>query len=158
MDEISIIPYAPEYQPDFQRLNIAWISAMFAVEKHDLEQLEQPEIHILPNHGAIFLARFSNEIVGTVAMVNTTEGSGPIESFELAKMSVTPAVQGRGAGQLLALAAIDYARQMGAKRVWLESNRKAQTAIRLYERVGFREVPLRPSLYTRADICMEMYL
>ncbi len=153
MNEISIIPYAPEYQPDFERLNVAWISASFTLEEHDLEQLQHPEAHILPNNGAIFLAKFNNEIVGTVAMVNTGENT-----YELAKMSVTPAVQGRGAGKLLALAAIEYARQMGATMVWLESNRKAKTAINLYHRVGFQEVPMRPSLYTRADICMEMTL
>lgn len=158
MNEISIIPYAPEYQPDFERLNVAWISAMFAVEEHDLEQLQHPETHILPNHGAIFLAKRGDEIVGTVAMVNTSDDLTKVTSFELAKMSVTPAAQGLGIGKLLALAAIDYARQIGAKMVWLESNRKAAAALILYERVGFQEVPLRPSLYTRADVCMELYL
>lgn len=158
MNELSIIPYTSVYQPDFLRLNVAWISTMFVVEPHDLEQLEHPEDHILPNGGAIFLARLNNETVGTVAMVNTSEDPDMITSFELAKMSVTPPAQGRGAGQLLALAAIDYARRAGAKLVWLESNRKAETAIRLYRRVGFQEVPLRPSLYTRADICMELHL
>lgn len=158
MNDIAIIPYAPQYQPDFERLNVAWISAMFAVEEHDLEQLQHPEIHILPNRGAILLARLNDEIVGTVAMINTSEDPATVTSFELAKMSVTPAAQGLGIGKLLALAAIDYARQVGAELVWLESNRKAKTALILYERVGFREVPLRPSLYTRADVCMELHL
>ncbi len=153
MNTITIVPYSPEYQPDFERLNIAWISELFAVEPHDVEQLNDPETHILPNNGAIFLAKQNDEIVGTVAMVNTGGGT-----FELAKMSVTPAVQGRGAGQLLALAAIDYARQQNAALIWLESNRKAAAALRLYERVGFREVPLIPSPYARADIRMEMAL
>ncbi|WP_020606694.1 GNAT family N-acetyltransferase [Spirosoma spitsbergense] len=153
VNDLSVIPYSPEYQGDFKRLNVAWISALFALEPHDLEQLDHPEIHILPNNGAIFLAQSNGNIVGTVAMIKTGEGE-----FELAKMSVTPAVQGRGAGNLLALAAIDYARGQNARVVWLESNRKAQTALRLYERVGFREVPLIPSPYARADIRMEMVL
>lgn len=153
MNAIAIIPYTPEYQPDFKRLNVAWISALFALEPHDLEQLDHPEMHILPNNGAIFLAQQDGAIVGTVAMIKTGE-----DEFELAKMSVTPAVQGQGAGNLLALAAIDYARQQRAHLVWLESNRKAQAALRLYERVGFREVPLIPSPYARADIRMEIVL
>lgn len=153
VNAISVIPYSPEYQPDFKRLNVAWISALFTLEPHDLEQLDHPEIHILPNNGAILLARLDSEIVGTVAMIKTGEGE-----FELAKMSVTPAVQGRGAGNLLALAAIDYARQQQARVVWLESNRKAEAALRLYERVGFREVPLIPSPYARADVRMELVL
>jgi len=153
MNDVSIIPYEPRYQPDFKRLNIAWISELFRVEAHDLEQLDQPEIHILPNSGQILLAKWGDDIVGTVALVPPGD-----RVYELAKMSVTPTVQGKGIGKLLALAAIDYARQLGAKLVWLESNRKAVAAVELYKRIGFVEVPLRPSLYTRADICMEMSL
>jgi putative acetyltransferase len=156
---LTIIPYEPRYQPDFKCLNVAWISQMFKLEDHDLEQLDQPETHILPNNGQIFLAKLGDDIVGTVAMVRDQPrpDAPDVVSYELAKMSVTPDVQGRGAGQLLAEAALDFARQQGAAMVWLESNRKAAAAIRLYERVGFQEVPLRPSLYTRADICMEIW-
>ena len=153
MSDLSIIPYSAKYQPDFKRLNVAWISVLFTVEPHDLEQLDDPETHILPNDGAIFLARLHSEIVGTVAMIATGNGE-----FELAKMSVTSAVQGRGTGEQLALAAIGYARSQNAHTVWLESNRKAEAALRLYKRVGFVEVPLRPSPYTRATVCMELKL
>ena len=153
MNDVFIIPYAPEYQPDFKRLNVAWISELFTVETHDLEQLDHPEDHILPNSGQILLARSGGEIIGTAAMIATENNT-----FELAKMSVAPAFQGRGIGKLLAVAAIDYARQAGARLVWLESNRKAETALELYRRVGFAEVPLKPSPYTRADVCMELTL
>ena len=153
MNDVSIISYTPEFQPDFKRLNVAWISELFQVEEHDLEQLDHPEEHILPNGGHILLAQSGGEIVGTVALIATGN-----DTYELAKMSVTPGFQGKGIGKLLALAAIDYARQAGARMVWLESNRKAKTALELYRRVGFVEVPLRPSLYTRADVCMEINL
>ncbi len=155
---MTIIPYEPKYQVDFKRLNVEWISAMFQIEDHDVEQLDHPEMHILPNGGQIFLAcratgDRAGDIVGTVAMVSD---NAEHSSYELAKMSVSPSAQGQGVGQKLAEAALDYARQMGAASVWLESNRKAAAAIRLYHRVGFREIPLRPSPYTRADICMEI--
>ncbi|MGF7215522.1 ribosomal protein S18 acetylase RimI-like enzyme [Spirosoma lacussanchae] len=153
MNDISIIYYQPQYQPDFKRLNIAWISESFTVEEHDLEQLDHPETYILPNGGQILLAKQGDEIVGTAAMVPTGEGT-----YELAKMSVASALRGQGVGKLLALGAIAYAREVGATLIWLESNRKAVAAIELYKRVGFVEVPLRPSPYTRADICMEMRL
>lgn len=153
MNDVSIILYAPEYQPDFKRLNVAWISELFTIEQHDLEQLDHPEDHILPNGGQILLAQSGGEIVGTAALIATGN-----ETFELAKMSVAPAFQGRGIGKLLAVAAIDNARQAGARLVWLESNRKATAALELYRRVGFVEVPLKPSPYTRADVCMELAL
>lgn len=158
MTDISIIPYAPEYQPDFKRLNIAWISQYFTVEPHDEEQLDHPEEHVLPNDGQIFFAKNGEEIVGCTAMVNTGAPDRGNPVFELAKMAVSPTMQGRGIGKLLALAAIDYARQLGVKTVWLESNRILTPALTMYERVGFREVPGVPTPYARADIRMELYL
>ncbi len=153
MNDVSIIPYGPEYQPYFEQINVAWISEHFTVEAHDLEQLEHPEEHILPNGGQILLAQSGGQIIGTVALIATENNT-----FELAKMAVVPAFQGQGIGKLLALVAIDYARQAGAQMVWLESNRKAKAALELYRRIGFVEVPLRPSPYTRADVCMELTL
>lgn len=153
MTDISIVPYAPEYQPDFKRLNIEWISRYFAVEPHDVEQLDQPEKFIMPNDGQIFFARMGTEIVGCVAMVNTGA-----TGFELAKMAVSPTVHGRGIGKMLCLTAIDYAKQVGIHLIWLESNRILTPALTMYASVGFREVPSVPTPYSRADIRMEMQL
>ncbi len=153
MNDVFIIPYSPEYQPDFKRLNTEWISRFFTVEPHDLEQLDHPEIYIMPNDGQIFFAGIGNEIVGCVAMVNMGE-----TGFELAKMAVSPTTQGKGIGKKLCLAAIDYARQLGVKTIWLESNRILTPALTMYASVGFREVPSVPTPYSRADIRMEMAL
>jgi putative acetyltransferase len=153
MNDVSIIPYGPRYQPDFKRLNLEWISQYFTVEAHDLEQLDRPDSHVLPNDGQIFFALLNEEVVGCVAMVNTGESG-----FELAKMAVSPTAQGKGIGKKLCLAAIDYARQLGVKTIWLESNRALTPALTMYESVGFREVPSIPTPYARADIRMEMSL
>ncbi|GAB3951350.1 hypothetical protein GCM10028805_31290 [Spirosoma harenae] len=153
MDTITIIPYSPIYQPDFKRLNLEWISRYFKVEPHDIEQLDHPEEHVLPNDGQIFFAKINDEIVGCVAMVNMGESG-----FELAKMAVSPCAQGKGIGRKLCLAAIDYAKQLGIKTVWLESNRILTPALTMYASVGFREVPSVPTPYSRADIRMEMQL
>lgn len=158
MNDVSIIPYQAVYQPDFKRLNIEWISRFFAVEPHDLEQLDHPETYVLPNNGQVFFFRIGNEIVGCVAMVNTSTPPQAFTEFELAKMAVSPAAQGKGIGKKLCVAAIDYARQLGVKTIWLESNRKLIPALTMYASVGFREVPRVPTPYSRADIRMEMTL
>lgn len=158
MNDISIIPYAPAYQPDFKRLNIEWISRYFTVEPHDLEQLDHPETYILPNDGQIFFAKMGDDIVGCVAMINTGSPDRGETGFELAKMAVSPTAQGKGIGKKLCLAALDYARKVGVKTVWLESNRVLTPALTMYASVGFREVPSVPTPYTRADIRMEMTL
>ncbi len=158
MNDVSIIPYSPDYQADFKRLNIEWISKFFSVEPHDLEQLDHPEVHVMPRNGQIFLAKIGDTVVGCVAMVNTGTPEQGITEFELAKMAVSPTTQGQGIGKKLCLAAIDYARELGVKKVWLESNRILTTALTMYASVGFHEVPSIPTPYARADIRMEMVL
>lgn len=158
MNQVSIIPYEPIYQPDFKRLNVEWISHYFTIEPHDLEQLDHPETYILPNNGQIFFAKLGDEIVGCVAIINTASPEQGASSFELAKMAVSPTAQGRGIGKLLCMAAINHARQLGVKTIWLESNRKLTPALTMYASVGFREVPSIPTPYTRVDIRMEMRL
>lgn len=153
MNPLTIVSYSPEYQPDFKRLNIAWISQHFTVEPHDLEQLDYPEMYVLPDGGQIFFARTDDEIVGCVAVINMQESG-----FELAKMAVSPGVQGQGIGRKLCQAAIEYVRQLGVNTLWLESNRKLSPALAMYRQVGFVEVPAVATPYARADIRMEMTL
>ena len=57
MEPVLIIAYLPVYQSGFRRINVEWISDMFTLEPHDLEQLDYPDVHMLPNGGAILLAR-----------------------------------------------------------------------------------------------------
>ena len=148
---VNIIRYEPRYQADFKRINVAWIQEAFVVEPHDLEQLDHPEIYILPNGGEILLAEYQGEIIGTVAIVRTGA-----HEFELAKMGVSSSARGLGAGKILCHAAIEYARNAGAALLWLESNRKAVTAIHIYRAEGFVEKPMLPTPYARADIRMEL--
>jgi ribosomal protein S18 acetylase RimI-like enzyme len=72
-------------------------------------------------------------------------------------MAVSERYQGRGVGRLLMDAAIAAARAKGARRLFLETNGKLVTAIRLYETAGFVHVErATPSEYDRSDVCMEM--
>ena len=153
MNHVTIIPYSPQHQAAFKQINVDWITDLFAVEAHDLEQLDHPELHILPNDGEILLAKKDGIVLGTVAIIRTGA-----DEFELAKMGVAKEARGLGMGRLLCEAAIDYARDKGARRVWLESNKRAAVAVQLYERVGFVHIPLRNSPYARADVHMELLL
>jgi putative acetyltransferase len=150
---IEILNYQHRYQPDFKRLNIAWIERYFRVEPHDEEQLDNPEKYILTDGGQVFLARLGDDIVGTVALVKVDE-----QTYEMAKMAVSEAHQGLGIGKKLCLHLINEARAMGIKRLYLESNRILTPALTLYASVGFVEVPVPESPYQRADIAMELML
>ena len=151
MSAISIVGYQDAFAEDYKRLNLQWIEKYFRVEQHDLEQLDDPGEYIIWKGGYILFALDENKVVGTCALIRT----GPAE-FEMAKMAVDPAAQGKQIGKLLGLAAIEKARAEGAKRIWLESNRILTTALNLYLKLGFVEIPLGETPYQRADIRMEL--
>ena len=81
--------------------------------------------------------------------------------FEVAQMAVTESAQGKGIGRRVLEKTIAEARASGARRLYLETNRKLATAIRLYESLGFKHIPperIVPSVYARADVFMELLL
>jgi putative acetyltransferase len=153
MNGIVIVPFRSELAADFRRLNLAWIERFFAVEEPDRKVLDDPERAIVKKGGMIFFALDENgAVVGTVAMVRTGDAR-----CELAKMAVAPTHQCRGIGELLGLACKEWAKNSGIRTVFLETNSRLANAIRLYERLGFRDAAdPHPSDYSRADVFMEM--
>lgn len=151
---IEVISYERAYASDFARLNYEWLEQYFSVEDHDIEMLENPEQYIIQPGGQIFLATINRRAVGTVALIVLDE-----DTFELAKMAVSPEFKGKKIGKRLMLCAIDYAIKVGKKRLILESNTKLTPALNLYLKMGFKIIPLDPnSPYHRANIRMEMIL
>ena len=83
----------------------------------------------------------------------------PEDTYELAKMGVSTEAQGMGIGYQLGQAVIDKGRQVGAKRLYLESNTRLQPAIQLYYKLGFEKLTQSlPSPYKRSNIQMELWL
>jgi len=150
-EEIIITDYDPKYAPDFRQLNVEWIEKYFTVEKHDLEELNNPEANIISKGGYILFALYNDKVVGTCALIKTGD-----REYYLAKMGVTPAMHGKQIGKKLGLACLEKAKAAGARRVWLESNRILVPAISLYRRLGFMEIPIDHTPYARADIRMEI--
>ncbi len=152
-EAVEILEYRPEFKADFKRLNVEWIEKYFALEPTDFQQLDHPE-HLLEAGGCILLARLNGEIVGTVGLEK--DPGGP--SFALIKMAVTERVQGKQVGKKLGLAAIEWARRAGAKRLWLESNTRLTPALTLYRKLGFHKVESTPTPFARSNIKLEMEL
>ncbi|NEM99477.1 GNAT family N-acetyltransferase [Pontibacter burrus] len=150
---VTIVDFTPEHAASFRELNEEWITRYFVMEEADYKSLSDPQSYILDKGGFIVMAEHNNEIVGTCALLN--EGNGV---YELAKMAVTPKAQGLKIGKKLGLAILEKARQVGASKVYLVSNRTLGPAISLYRSLGFGEVPMPPSIYARADIKMEIEL
>ncbi len=132
---------------DFRQLNLEWIEKYFTVEPHDLEQLGHPREHIIDPGGEILFGLIEGQVAGVCAIVKT--GSA---EFELAKMCIAPQFQGRGLGEAICRQAVATARGMGARRVWLASNRILKPALRVYEKLALQGIhrsrdALRPNQY-----------
>jgi purine-nucleoside phosphorylase len=150
-DAVRIIDWSPQHQEAWKNLNIAWISRDYEVEQIDLDTLDFPEKYFISDGGAVLLAERDGEILGTVALQPFGEGR-----FELAKMTVAENARGLKIGEKLGWAALERARALGARSVFLYSNTKAYQAINLYFKLGFRVVPLDSQEFKRANIQMEV--
>ena len=152
---VEIVDYRHEYLMTFKRLNIMWINSHWSLEPHDLEVLNDPDGSILSKGGHIFVALVDGEPMGVVALCRM---DGTQYDFELAKLAVDPASRGTGIGEKMCRAALDRAVQLGAKKIFLESNTILKPAIGLYRKLGFTELKEYQPAYERGDIQMELTL
>jgi GNAT superfamily N-acetyltransferase len=147
---IEIVPFRPDLAEHFSRLNYEWIERLFVIEAADRKVLDNPEAAIIAQGGMIFFALENGEVLGTGAAIRIDA-----HRFELAKMGVTPAAQGRGLGRLIGEAAINFARDAGARQIELLTNSSLTPAITLYEKLGFEHRPMpADSAYVRSDVYM----
>ena len=151
--EVRIIDFSDDLAPAFHALNAEWIERMFSMEPRDLDILTHPRERIIDKGGFILFAADEDAVIGTVALMPAGDGS-----FEVTKMSVTPAAQGRKVGELLLIALLDRASALGIDRIHLLTNSLCAPAIHLYEKIGFVHDPAIMQAYgaeyARCDVAM----
>lgn len=153
--KVKIVDYEPAYQQAFKDLNVEWISTYFKMEEADYKALDNPQGYILDNGGHILVALYDDVPVGVCALIKMND---PEYGYELAKMAVSPAAQGKSIGWLLGNAILEKAKALGARKVYLESNTILKPAINLYHKLGFEKIVGHPSPYERCNIQMERTL
>ncbi|WP_220417438.1 bifunctional helix-turn-helix transcriptional regulator/GNAT family N-acetyltransferase [Dyadobacter frigoris] len=153
--QVRIVDYRREYQLAFRNLNQEWISAYFKMEESDFKALDDPEGYILNKGGKILVALYKEEPLGVCALIKMDD---PDYDFELAKMAVSPKAQGKSIGWLLGQAIISKAKELGASKIYLESNTILKPAINLYHKLGFQKVAGRITPYERCNIQMELII
>lgn len=147
----EVVTYREEYREDFERLNRAWIEQYFVLEEADREVFRDPAAAIIHPGGQIFFVRERDEVLGTCAVIPHEPGV-----YEIAKMAVAPEARGKGYGDLLMNACVEFSRRAGASKVVIVSNTVLAPAIRLYEKHGFVRVPLdEHERFARANIRLE---
>lgn len=104
--------------------------------------------------GPLWVATKDSEIIGTVS------GLAEPDRFYIRSMAVKPAVQGSGIGSLLLKTAEEFAKRHGFSLAYLYTTYHLRSAIRLYERNGYKTIRESPpeEFFGTAGIEMEKIL
>jgi GNAT superfamily N-acetyltransferase len=156
MESLIFRPFQAGDETAFRELNEAWIQQFFSIEPKDRDVLGDPAGHILRPGGEIVMAILGDHTIGCCALLAMGNGS-----FEIGKMAVSEQSRGLGIGRRLLARVIERAREIGAKRLYLETSTNLPNAIHLYEAQGFVHLPperVRQSPYARSNVYMEMFL
>jgi GNAT superfamily N-acetyltransferase len=89
-----------------------------------------------PPHGALLLAEQDGGFLGCVALRKFSD-----DACEMKRLYVVPASRGHGVGRPLVEGIIARARQLGYKRMVLDTLPSMKEAHRLYNSLGFKPIP-----------------
>jgi GNAT superfamily N-acetyltransferase len=91
----------------------------------------------MPLSGSVlgFVWEIDGRLVGNVSLLPFTHESRRIHL--LANVAVDPAYRGEGIGKALTSQALQFSRQVGVRELWLQVKRDNDSAIRMYEQLGF---------------------
>jgi len=153
-DAVVIHDWKPEYAEDFKRINAEWIETMFTMEPVDQAILDDPQGRLIDPGGRIWMVSHPQlGMIGACALRKAQDGW-----YELTKMGVSESARGLGVGRILLDHAIEEARIMQVKTLYLLTNHRCEAAIHLYEKVGFvhdEEIKaLCSGGYERCDVTM----
>jgi GNAT superfamily N-acetyltransferase len=130
----------------------AWLQEDLCFQGFDAELATLPGRYAPPD-GRLFLACRDGVPVGCVALRRFDAESG-----EVKRLYVQPADRGHGVAHALSAAVVEAAREIGYRRLVLDTLDRMTAARQLYAATGFREIPA----YYETPICgtrfMELFL
>jgi GNAT superfamily N-acetyltransferase len=151
---MRIVDFEPRHAEAWRTLNEAWIRKHFALEPADEEVLGDPVGTVIAPGGHIFMAEDDDgAAIGCVGLKAMADGG-----FEVIKMTVSETARGTGLGRDLMQACIEQAIDLGALRLYLETNSALAPAIGLYRAMGFVDLPKQDTPYARCDVWMALML
>ena len=113
----------------------AWVSVDLSFQDFAGELKRLPGDYAPPG-GVLFLAWSEALPAGCIAVRRIDDGD-----CEMKRLYVRDAFRGLSAGERLAREAIEWARAKGYRRMLLDTLPSMRSAHRLYERLGFVEIP-----------------
>lgn len=87
------------------------------------------------NKDRFWFAELNGEIIGAIAIVGHSADQAQLRWFIL-----QPEYRGMGLGQKMLQEALQYAREKGFRKLFLETTADQEKAIRMYRKAGFRKV------------------
>jgi ribosomal protein S18 acetylase RimI-like enzyme len=152
MEALEIKKYEEHYQQQFKEISLEWLHGYGLYEEADADLIENPQKYIHAG-GFIFLAHYTQKVVGTVSLIPSENNT-----FEIMKLGVLEGYKGLGIGRTLMQVCIDICKEKKAHRITLETSSKLKNAIQLYEKLGFLHVEITDSCYESADVKMILNL
>ena len=108
-------------------------------------------------NGCFWCLYESTLLIGTVAVRNISMENTNEKIAELKRMFVLKKYQGKGYGRLLLETVITYSRENGFDKILLDTRIELHTAIKLYRKYGFVEIPAYND-NVKAELFFEMKL
>jgi GNAT superfamily N-acetyltransferase len=147
---MELVKFEEKYRQAFIDFNTDWIVSNFGfLEEHDKETFQNIDEEI--QNGAMIFFAVENEIPLACCMSKPMNDN----TWEICKFGSNKKVQHKGAGNIVFKAAMDWAFEKGAKRLFIISNSKLKPALHIYEKYGFKEIKLDNYEYVRGDIAFE---
>ena len=118
----------------------AWLGINLCFQNFDKELAELPGDYAPPN-GRLLLATENDLIAGCVALRKIDGGKTGDGVCEMKRLYVRPRFRGQGLGRSLTEAVIEVAREIGYRRMRLDTlPGKMDRAIAMYRSLGFKNI------------------
>ena len=129
------------------------IVRQYLILQHYEKELEHPESKYGIPEGRLYLAYWDGRLAGCIGLRKLDEARG-----ELKRLYVRPDFRGRQIGEQLIRRILDDAREVGYRRVLLDTLPFLHSAIYLYRKMGFYEIgryndsPVETTLFMQYDL------
>jgi carbonic anhydrase len=124
-----------EHVRQFFRNYAGWLGVDLGFQNFDAEMASLPGAYG-GGEGRLFYAELDGKPAGCVGIRRFSDGV-----CEMKRLYVEPDARGRGVGRDLALAAIHAARELGYRRMMIDTQPAMRIAVKLYRELGFQEAP-----------------
>lgn len=147
---MQVIPFEEKYRQDFINFNTDWIVSNFGfLEEHDIDTFNKIDEEMAC--GAMIFFAVENNVALATCMAMPMQGT----TWEICKLGSNKNVPHKGAGSAVFDAAMKWALNHGAERLFILSNSKLAPALHIYRKYGFKEIKLDDYEYARGDIAFE---